>query len=364
MLQMENRLLGWAQGTTRESRMFKASRWLGMLCALFLLAGCGGPPSAETVELEIALTKMPLPPDPREVRVVGKDRNDFFIQAQFPDKSQGAITDFYLAFFKENGWTVNAPEEVDVGSTLYYKKGKAETYVQVEESTPGTQVTISYIESEFALEEFDQVIRDTASPEARALIEQVKGVYGELTSYTDTGIAVFTSDSTITNRTTFKTAYRDPGELLFEYWDSQMETHFSAGVVGKRGDIVQSMADTDAEPTLEPDLAKALESIYGVTPCNVPALLLRSNPDGSFFYSHLRLLDEAKLDDGTVCLRLQGKDFRGRENTIWIGKEDLLIRMIELLGDKNYHQTTAYSPKVNVEIADEDLAFRKPVAKN
>jgi len=345
--------------------MFNITRPRSMMAGLcLLLFSCGGTLPSEPGEFDLALRKMPLPPGPQEVRVTGKDRNDFFVQAEFPDKAVGTISDFYLDFFKENGWTINAPPEgVDVSTTLYYKKDKAETFVQISNAKPGAQVFISYVEREFSLEEFDQVVRDTASPEARALVNQIKQAYGNLVSYADTGTFEFNSGGKITSRSTFKTAYRDPGDFLFEQWDTQVDTYFSASVVGKMGDVVQIMSDTDKEPTVEPDVVKAVSTIYSVTACNVPALLLDSDPDWNFKLSGLSILEEASIDDGTPCLLLQGKDYRDRESTIWIGKEDLLFRKFENIDYMGNHSTTTYSPLANIEIAEEELTFKKPVAR-
>ncbi len=79
---------------------------------------------------------------------------------------------------------------------------------------------------------------------------------------------------------------------------------------------------------------------------------------------HLKLLDEAKSEDGTLCLRLQGVDFGSEENTIWIGKDDLLIRKIETVKDPENRETTIYKPQTGVEIIDGELVFRTPEAKN
>ena len=345
--------------------MFNVTRPRSMMAGLcLLLFSCGGTPSSEPGEFDLALRKMPLPPGPQEVRVTGKDRNDFFVQAEFPDKAVGTISDFYLDFFTENGWTINAPPEgVDDSTTLYYKKDKAETFVQMSNSNPGTRIFISYVEREFTPEEFDQVVHETASPEARTLVNQIKEAYGKLVSYADTGTVEFNSGGNITDRTTFKTTYRDPGDLLFEQWNTQVDTYFTASSVGKMGDVVQLMSDTDKEATVEPDVVKAVGTVYSVTTCNVPALLLDSDPDWNFKLSGLSILEEASIDDGTPCLRLQGKDFRGRETTIWIGKEDLLFRKFENIDYMGNRGTTTYSPRANVEIAEEELTFKKPVAR-
>ena len=127
------------------------------------------------------------------------------------------------------------------------------------------------------------------------------------------------------------------------------------------------MSDTDSEPTVEEDISMAIATLYGVTSAtsgNVPELLLKLEGGALFHLMDLKILKEAKAEDGTLCQRLQGKSFLGEVHTIWVGKEDQLIRKIESVEDKNNHQTTTYSPKINLDITEEELVFKKPVAKN
>jgi outer membrane lipoprotein-sorting protein len=127
------------------------------------------------------------------------------------------------------------------------------------------------------------------------------------------------------------------------------------------------MSDFDAAPTEDHDISLAIAALYGVTSRtsgNIPQLLLNLDKGTLFYLAGLKLLDEAKSEDGTPCLRLQGVDFSGEENTIWIGKDDLLIRKIETVKDPANRDTTIYKPTVNAEITDGELVFRKPEARN
>ena len=127
------------------------------------------------------------------------------------------------------------------------------------------------------------------------------------------------------------------------------------------------MSDFDAAPTEDHDISLAIAALYGVTSGtsgNIPELLLNLDKGSLFYLAGLKLLDEAKSEDGTLCLRLQGVDFSSEENTLWIGKEDLLIRKIETVKDPANRETTIYKPESNVEITDGELVFRTPEAKN
>lgn len=82
-----------------------------------------------------------------------------------------------------------------------------------------------------------------------------------------------------------------------------------------------------------------------------------------FHLSGLKSIEDGTLEDGTHCLRLQGQDYASRTQTVWLGKKDLLIRRIEIVEDGKSRQVITVNPKANIEIADENLVFRQPLAK-
>ena len=114
-------------------------------------------------------------------------------------------------------------------------------------------------------------------------------------------------------------------------------------------------------PDIGNDLSLAIAGLYGVTSAtsgNIPEFLLRVGNGKLVHLVDLTIQSEAKADDGTLCLRLHGKDYGSHQRTIWIGKDDLLIRKIEAVENAENRQTTTYSPRANVEIAEEDLALK------
>jgi len=332
-----------------------------------LLVGCGGLFSGGMERFHDVFEKIPLPPNTNEFIIDGEDSTDFYVRATYTDRSAVDIASFYRTFFTDNGWTSNYPPEEESDDQLNYQKGNASAHITTIAIGSEIQLVIIYREDEFSRDEFDTKAGESVSPEAKALVESVRETYEKATTYADTGTHELIDDGEVLGSATFKTAYKYPGDLLFEYWGDTDNFHFFAYAIGKNGDHTQYMTDTDSEPTLEKDVTMAIGAYYGVTSGtsgNVPELLLKLNGSVLFHLIDLHILKEAKAEDGTLCTLLHGKDALGQENTIWIGKEDLLIRKIESVEDKDNRQTTIYSPKVNVEIADEDLAFRKPVAKN
>jgi outer membrane lipoprotein-sorting protein len=333
---------------------------------MFVVA-CGYLPIGEPAFIDDALKKVPLPPGTSEFEINGDDSSNFYISTIYTDRSEAEIKDFYRDFFKENGWTSTFPPEEELDGLLDYQKDKAGMNVTTIAVASEIHLMVIYREDEFTREKFDTKVGESTSPEAKALVESVREAYEKATTYADMGTHETIDDGEVLDRATFKTAYKDPGDLLFEHWDSTGDFFFTADVLYKKGNLVQLMSDTDTEPTVEEDVSMAIATLYGVTlgtSGNVPELLLELDGGALFHLIDLKLLKEAKAEDGTLCHRLHGKDFHGHESTIWIGKEDLLIRKIESVESKDNRQTTTYSPKVNIEIADEDLAFRKPVAKN
>lgn len=347
--------------------MSKQSTGAILAVIIVLLAGCGDRFYGNSGRFDDVFKKIPLPPNTNEFILDGEDSTDFSVRTSYTDRSTVDIATFYRTFFKDNGWTSTFPPEEESDGLLDYQMGNANANVTILDMGSEIHLMVIYREDEFSHHEFATKAEGGASSEAKALVQSVREAYGKATTYTDTGSHELINDGDVLGRATFKTAYRDPGDLLFEHWDSTGGFHFTADVLYKKGEVVQLMSDTDSEPTVEEDISMAIATLYGVTlgtSGNVPELLLKLDDGALFHLLDLKLLKEANAEDGTVCHRLHGKDFHGEENTIWIGKEDLLIRKIESVKNKDNRQTTTYSPKVNIEIADEDLAFKKPVAKN
>jgi VWFA-related protein len=116
-------------------------------------------------------------------------------------------------------------------------------------------------------------------------------------------------------------------------------------------------------------LAKTLQSfvtLSGGSARTIPSLLL---PDllqaGSVVNSleKLKLAGHDKIDD-RAAFRIEGK-FQGQKVKVWIDSHEFLILKIvqeEELDRYNIETTTKYKPLVNVDIADDKLAFNPPAS--
>lgn len=338
--------------------MFGIGKITPALLGLCLLAsGCELLFPQDFERFDGALQKVPLPPGTESFQIGGSDSTDFYVSAEYADKSAAELAEFYRTFFKDNGWTSKFSPEDELDGRLNYQKGKASINVTTVAIRSQLHLMVSYREDKYTREEFAKLVADSETPETKDLIRRIQEVYEKATSYSDTGSYECIDDGEFLIRAHFRTRYRDPGDLLFEYRDENAHT------LSKRGDQVKYMSDYDAAPTEDHDIDLAISALYGVTSRtsgNIPELLLNLDGGSLFYLENLKLLDEAKSEDGTLCLRLQGRDFSDQETTIWIGKDDWLIRKIEAVKDPKNRDTTIYNPTVNTEITDGELVFKKP----
>ena len=129
-------------------------------------------------------------------------------------------------------------------------------------------------------------------------------------------------------------------------------------MLSKKGDLIQVMASYDTAPENFEDISMAIATLYGVTSAtsgNIPELLYGDDDQTLFRLANLRLIDDARLEDGTMCIRLRGKDINSDEITVWVGKDSYLIQRIEEITDAKNSATTTYKPEVNIEIIAEEM---------
>ena len=172
--------------------------------------------------------------------------------------------------------------------------------------------------------------------------------HGALKSCADTGTHESILDGEVLSTATFKTHYVAPDKLRFEYGDLLTDWFHTTYVFSKLGDSVQTASSVGAMPEIDNDISLAIASLYGVTSGtsgNIPELLLGVERTTLVHLVGLKLLDEATADDGTPCFRLHGKDFISHQLTIWIGKDDLMIRKIESVEDGQHPRNDDLQPE-------------------
>jgi hypothetical protein len=161
----------------------------------------------------------------------------------------------------------------------------------------------------------------------------------------------------------FETKYTGDGDLLFRYSTLLSNGFRTRNVMGRLGGVVRTMSNLDTEPEEYDEISMAISAFYGVssaTSGNIPNLLLAHEHSSLFRLMNLRVLDDAKSEDGILCARLRGEQADGDELTLSISKNDHLIREIEIVADAGNRSKTTYSPKINVEISPEEMVFRLP----
>lgn len=219
---------------------------------------------------------------------------------------------------------------------------------------------VSYNEFEYTHEEFASLVKETASPEALVAVKTIEETYANLKSYRDTGTLNESYDNgNMSTNATFHTAYIAPNRLLFSYKEDPDDFFPTAHKLLMRSEAVTIMASYDDVPETMDDVSLGIAALYGVTSTtsgNIPELLLQGD---SLLLSlaHLILLEDKKLKDGTVCLRLRGTDFLGAETTIWISKKDNLVRQIDEKSGKKDKSIITFQPEINIDILDETFTF-------
>ena len=314
--------------------------------------------------MQAAMSKAALPPgfDTFRYKDDGSSKS-FFISAQYKGKSLEEIAQHYGEHFAKEGWENLDPSGEHAPGLLMYQRGKESCEVTSVKVGAELHVLVTYDELEYTHEEFAALAKETAAQEALKLAEEVVNAYRSLTNYTDTGEYECIDDGKVLQESEFRTAYAANGDLLFEYADELSNGFKASYALSKSGDRVQAMSGHDSEPEEYQDISLAVAALTGVTSGtahNVPTLLLGLEGKDVFTLANLKIAGEDRLPDGTVCIRLQGKGFFGDDEIIWIGKDDLLIRKIEVVKDAKNREATGYHPRTDVTPSPEDLAFRRP----
>ena len=319
----------------------------------------------ESEALRGALGKVPLPPGLNSFVINGDDlESDFYVRAECPTHTMEELLSFYRDHFAKNGWTDDFGGEPMSEGLLHYSKGRTNMSVTVVNVGGPLQLMVSYHEYPYTHGEFEELRSSSATPEAMALVGRIQDTYRNLDSYTDHGTFTIHEGRRLTHKAVMDLRYDESGDILFQYQELDPTFNRGANVLWKSGPTVRTMSDYDTAPTDEEDLEMAIASLTGVTRGtvgNILELLVADGEQSPFRLAHLAVLADVTMDDGILCHRLHGTDFFDGECTLWIGRDDLLLRKIEVLSTAGERETTEYFPRPNVDIPPEELAFREPV---
>ena len=274
------------------------------------------------------------------------------------------VSQFYRGQLAESGWSIEHQHASERSSYFGVQKGGIRGSVDISDQSglprsarmPRTSVNIRLVDTGVAHCRTDA--DPPEDPAARALLDSVIAHYATLESYRDRGEQSTKFSGGHTSTLQFMTAFQRPRQFRFEF-----ESDGHNYVVHQDGDAVQThwTVTRELEQDLEIDMALAgAHGVSGGTGSTVAELLgVLEDGSGLAQLRDLQLLEEQTVQ-GVLCLGIHGFDYKCNPTTLWIGKDDLLLRRIEggaVLPGFSTEEVTNYEPEANIELTAEDLAF-------
>jgi len=275
-----------------------------------------------------------------------------------------AVVRFYKDQLAESGWSIEHQHASERSSHFGVQKGSIRGRVRIDNQSdlqriagmPRTSVNIRLLD-----ETVEHCRTDADPPEdpaARALLDKVIAHYATLDSYRDSGEQRTKFSRGHTSTLQFLTTFQRPNQFRFEFEDDGLSY-----VVHQSGNAVQTYwtLNNRLEQDLEIDMALAgAHGVSGGTASTLAELLgVLEDGIGLANLRDLQLVEEKKVQ-GVLCQGIHGFDRECNPTTLWIGKDDLLLRRIEggsVLPGFSTEETTDYEPEANIELAADDLAF-------
>lgn len=207
-------------------------------------------------------------------------------------------------------------------------------------------------------------------PSAEKIVEQMAAAYASCHSYVDEGEVrtVFQEQNGRRTRVKpFSTAFVRPSGFRFEYKDRRGEDEWNSYIVWRGAGSVKTWWSIRPGVESAEDLFSALGRAAGVSSgasVGVPALLMPGLARGSRIksISEPKLVGEEEVN-GRRAYKVEGLDSRRNLITIWVDEGSmLLLKVYEKMKTEKFEAetTTTYKPQVNVEVAQERLAFNPP----
>ena len=200
------------------------------------------------------------------------------------------------------------------------------------------------------------------SPEAREIMNRMAEVYLTCSAYRDKGTVLTTSfyaGDTDTEEVRFMTAFVRPDRFRFEFVEDSDRYIVHSDSSGTR--TWWDLTGLDEEESLDLALAGATGVSMGAAH-TIPSLLLNEKDSHRLTdLTELTLLPDEKLG-GVLCHRIEGKNWRGDTESLWIDKTTYLLRRIDeasTFPGFRTEDTTIYSPQVDTAISSEELEFNQ-----
>ncbi|MCX6339091.1 MAG: DUF2092 domain-containing protein [Candidatus Aureabacteria bacterium] len=171
--------------------------------------------------------------------------------------------------------------------------------------------------------------KDEVDPSA--VIEKMNKAYSELTAYQDTGVVedvIIKGSQTTTLKKEFAIWFKKPSSLRVD-WISDMPFGKKKAVLWSNGKDTYTFWELKNQYRKEKSLRRGIAAETGVSggaTNTVPTRLLGEHRDSEF--SGCALLKEEDFE-GTPCYVISAKHPAKLDCTLWIGKNDYLIRKYE-----------------------------------
>ena len=213
-----------------------------------------------------------------------------------------------------------------------------------------------------------------AKEEGRRLLEDVARRYATCASYADDGLVTTLiidehGEERRLDAMRFSTRFVRPGRYRFEFGNQVNGAYWCQGVIWRDGEEVLEWDRLGRSvPTSSGHLSAAIAGATGVSSGaahTIPRLLLPDDVGGFGIDDVVEAKLTGEEEVGRVtCWKVTGRHpSAGCAYVIWIDKTQRLIRGIEVVTQEAAYtsrQTTSYHPRIDTEIADDDLVFDPP----
>ncbi|NLV43818.1 MAG: hypothetical protein GXY07_04885 [Candidatus Hydrogenedentes bacterium] len=280
----------------------------------------------------------------------------FSIYSEVTDTAEQVFR-FYAKELAALGWQATPCKE-DEKKGACYTRGSVEVYVYTTPSLFSAARTGVVLYIEDAARQFHPSKEN--DPAAETIITAVAETYRTCTTYRDECYEVMRFHNSgsgvafIDTIREYKTAFVRPAQFRLSVQDSMHKSFGSTKVIHADGYGIREYEHGEvSELESLPDSLEYMQQ-------GVPRLLFSEELLAPLNLSELEHPEE-EVVDGVSCHRIRGKDAYGQEVTLWIDKNQTLIKQVKRTEKVNIDLTeitATWKAQVDVPIEAEELAFR------
>ncbi|MCM3869425.1 MAG: hypothetical protein ND895_01840 [Pyrinomonadaceae bacterium] len=209
------------------------------------------------------------------------------------------------------------------------------------------------------------------SPSAQQIVDRMISAYASCNRYVDEGEVRTIFIRTTGRRTVinpFSTAFVRPSGFRFEFRNRYHDDEkWNRYIIWRDAESVNTWWSIKPGVKSFKNLHHALAGAAGVSSLvstTVPTLLMPEMVIGNRIksFSELKFIGEEEVN-GSNAYRIEGTEFPKTTLTLWLDKESLMI--VKMFQTRKFdtfetETTTTYKPQVDVDVAQEKLAFNPP----